>query len=173
MAGRGGLVIELRLVQPADVGEFLRVSESSGLFRPEELPAVEGMLSAHFAAGDSSEQTILVSESEGRLTGVVCFTERPFADRVWELQMIAVAGDLQGRGIGSQLLRAVECVVRDRGGRLLLIETSDQGRFERTRSFYRRHGYDEVARIPDYFSDGDGKVSFVLRIAAAATSVGG
>ena len=112
-------MVELRLVQPADVGEFLRVSESSGLFRPEELPAVEGMLSAHFAAGDSSEQTILVSESEGRLTGVVCFTERPFADRVWELQMIAVAGDLQGRGIGSQLLRAVECVVRDRGGRLL------------------------------------------------------
>ena len=127
-------MVELRLVQPADVGEFLRVSESSGLFRPEELPAVEGMLSAHFAAGDSSEQTILVSESEGRLTGVVCFTERPFADRVWELQMIAVAGDLQGRGIGSQLLRAVECVVRDRGGRLLLIETSEDRKSTRLNS---------------------------------------
>jgi hypothetical protein len=47
------------------------------------------MLEGHFAAGESSEQTILVYESGGVLRGVVCFTERPFADRVWELQMIA------------------------------------------------------------------------------------
>jgi ribosomal protein S18 acetylase RimI-like enzyme len=45
-----------------------------------------------------------------------------------------------------------------------LIETSDQGSFERTRQFYRRHGYVEAARIPDYFTDGDGKVSFVRRM---------
>ncbi|MEY4186129.1 MAG: hypothetical protein RIT02_1163, partial [Planctomycetota bacterium] len=51
-----------------------------------------------------------------------------------------------------------------RGGRLLLIETSDQGSFERTRQFYRSHGYVEAARIPDYFADGDGKVSFVRRM---------
>jgi len=82
----------------------------------------------HFAAGDGSEQTILVYESGGVLRGVV------------------------------------EDLVRQRGGRLLLIETSDQGSFERTRQFYRRHGYVEAARIPDYFTDGDGKVSFVRRM---------
>ena len=88
-AERGGPVVEMRAVNASDVLEFLRVSESSGLFRGEELGAVEGMLEGHFAAGESSEQTILVYESGGVLRGVVCFTERPFADRVWELQMIA------------------------------------------------------------------------------------
>jgi ribosomal protein S18 acetylase RimI-like enzyme len=83
---------------------------------------------------------------------------------VWELQMIAVDGAEQRRGIGARMLRAVEDWVRERGGRLLLIETSDQGSFERTRQFYRSHGYAEVARIPDYFADGDGKVSFVRRL---------
>ena len=157
-------MFELRAVTELDVGEFLRVSESSGLFRAEELGAVEGMLRGHLAAGESSEQTILVYESGGVLRGVVCFTERPFADRVWELQMIAVDGAEQRRGTGSSMLGAVEAEVRQRGGRLLLIETSDQGSFERTRQFYRRHGYSEAARIPDYFADGDGKVSFVRRL---------
>lgn len=157
-------MFEMRAVVPADVAEFLRVSESSGLFRAEELGAVEWMLQGHFAAGESSEQTILVYESGGGLRGVVCFTERPFADRVWELQMIAVDGVEQRRGIGSGMLGAVEAVVRERGGRLLLIETSDQGSFERTRQFYRGHGYVEAARIPDYFADGDGKVSFIRRL---------
>ncbi len=143
-------MFELRAVTEVDVAEFLRVSESSGLFRAEEQGAVE--------------QTILVYESGGVLRGVVCFTERPFADRVWELQMIAVDGAEQRRGIGSLMLGSVEAEVRQRGGRLLLIETSDQGSFERTRQFYRRHGYSEAARIPDYFADGDGKVSFVRRL---------
>ena len=37
-------MFELRAVTEVDVAEFLRVSESSGLFRAEELGAVEGML---------------------------------------------------------------------------------------------------------------------------------
>jgi ribosomal protein S18 acetylase RimI-like enzyme len=68
------------------------------------------------------------------------------------------------RGIGSRLLLAVEGEVRAADGRLLLIETSDQSSFERTRRFYRKHGYAEVARIPDYFSDGDGKATFIKRM---------
>ena len=54
--------------------------------------------------------------------------------------------------------------VRVANGRLLLIETSDKSSFERTRQFYRKHNYAEVALIPDYFTDGDGKASFVKRM---------
>ena len=112
--------------------------------------------------------------SGGRLTmPVIMMSGHATIDTAAEASRIGAVDFLEKPITLQKLLRAVECVVRDRGGRLLLIETSDQGRFERTRSFYRRHSYDEVARIPDYFSDGDGKVSFVLRIAAAATSVGG
>ena len=67
-------------------------------------------------------------------------------------------------GIGSQMLQAVENAVRAVNGRLLLIETSDKASFERTRQFYRKHGYSEVAHIPDYVTDGDGKASFIKRM---------
>jgi ribosomal protein S18 acetylase RimI-like enzyme len=62
------------------------------------------------------------------------------------------------------MLLAFEQAVRASNGRLLLIETSDKSGFERTRLFYRKHGYTEVAHIPDYFTDGDGKASFVKRV---------
>ena len=62
------------------------------------------------------------------------------------------------------MLRAVEESIRAVNGRLLLIETSDKSSFERTQLFYQKHGYSEVARIPDYFTDGDGNVSFVKRL---------
>ncbi len=78
--------------------------------------------------------------------------------------MIVVDAPRHRQGIGSRLLQAVEEEVRQVNGRLLLIETSDQSGFERTRQFYRKHGYVEVARIPDYFTDGDGKATFLKRM---------
>ena len=40
---------------------------------------------------------------------------------------------------------------------MLLIETSDKSSFERTRQFYRKHGYAEVVHIPDFFADAASK----------------
>ncbi len=96
--------------------------------------------------------------------GIAYFAPKEFTDRVWELLMIAVDAPRHRQGIGSTMLLAVEEAVRAANGRLLLIETSDKSSFERTRLFYRKHGYSEVARIPDFFADGDGKASFIKRL---------
>jgi len=42
--------------------------------------------------------------------------------------------------------------------------STSKSSFERTRQFYRKHGYSEVAHIPDFFANGDGKASFVKRM---------
>ncbi|MGD1933410.1 MAG: hypothetical protein ACFB0Z_02700 [Candidatus Phaeomarinobacter sp.] len=57
-------------------------------------------------------------------------------------------------------MRHVEDVLRARGERVLLIETSGLGSFERTRAFYRKQGYDEEARIREFFGAGDDKIIF-------------
>ena len=51
-------------------------------------------------------------------------------------------------------------MLRGRGERLLLVETSGLGSFDLTRQFYRKNGYDEEARIRDYYGPGDDKVIF-------------
>ena len=78
--------------------------------------------------------------------------------------MIAVDAPRHRQGIGSTMLLEVEEAVRAANGRLLLIETSDKSSFQRTRRFYRKHGYAEVAHLLDFFADGDGKASFIKRL---------
>ena len=153
----------LRPVVPGDTPALVALSASSGLFKPDELGAVEAMLDGYHATPGDGHR-ILAWEEGKALVGIVYFAPREFADRVWEVLMIAVDAARHRQGIGSRMLAEVEEMIREANGRLLLIETSDKSSFERTRQFYHKHGYAEVARIPDYFTDGDGKASFVKRL---------
>jgi ribosomal protein S18 acetylase RimI-like enzyme len=49
----------------------------------------------------------------------------------------------------------VEC-----GARMLLVETSGLASFERQRTFYRKCGYNEEARIRDFYQAGEDKIVF-------------
>ena len=154
----------IRPIVPADTPALVALSGSSGLFRPDELDAVQGMLDEYHATNAANGHRILAYEDGGTPVGIAYYAPKEFTDRVWELLMIAVDAPRHRRGIGSTMLLAVEQAVRAANGRLLLIETSDKSSFERTRQFYRKHGYSEVAHIPDFFADGDGKASFIKRL---------
>jgi ribosomal protein S18 acetylase RimI-like enzyme len=54
--------------------------------------------------------------------------------------------------------------VRAMGGRQVVAETSSRPSYDGTRIFYRRRGYREAARIPDYYRPGDDLVVFTKRI---------
>jgi ribosomal protein S18 acetylase RimI-like enzyme len=154
----------IRPIEPADTPALVALSRSSGLFNPEDSDAIQEMLDEYHSTNAAHGHKILTCEDGDTLVGIAYFAPKAFTDRVWELLMIAVHEPRHRQGIGSMLLRAVEDAVRALDGRLLLIETSSQSSFERTRLFYRKHGYSEVAHIPDYFTDGDGKASFIKRV---------
>lgn len=58
------------------------------------------------------------------------------------------------------MLHYVEQQLVDRGERVLLVETSGLERFERTRAFYRQRGYEEEARIREFYQAGEDKIIF-------------
>ena len=66
----------------------------------------------------------------------------------------------QRSGTGSVLLNAVEDHLRTLHQRILLVDTSSTEDFEMARGFYIRNGYDEEARIRDFWAEGDDKVVF-------------
>jgi ribosomal protein S18 acetylase RimI-like enzyme len=154
----------IRRIVPADSPALVTLSTSSGLFKPDESDAIQGMLDDYHATSAGDGRQIITYADGHALVGMAYFVPKEFTDRVWELLMIAVDASRHREGIGSALLLAVEAAVRAANGRLLLIETSSRSTFERTRQFYRKHGYSEVAHIPDFFADGDGKASFIKRI---------
>lgn len=144
------------------MGAVVDLVVAAGMFAPDESDVVAQLLAA-----SPEDDVCLVDERGERLVGVAYYRPKGPADRVWDLTMIAVAPDLQGTGRGRALLRRVEDDLRARGQRLLLVDTSGTAQYDRTREFYVRCGYTDVARVPDYWSDGDDLVVFVKRLTPA------
>ena len=134
------------------------LAESIGLFQPQELKEFGSMISEHLE-GEDTDHCWLVDDEQAIL-GAAYYAPEPFSERVWNLYFMGVNPSHQGQGRGSNLLKAVEQRLTEQGERLLLIETSGVGSFEATRAFYRKNGYDEEARIRDFYQPGDDKVIF-------------
>jgi aminoglycoside 6'-N-acetyltransferase I len=94
------------------------------------------------------------------VAGYYCVGPTPMTDGTFDLYWIAVAPNLHNKGVGKQLLRHAENLVRDQKGRLLIAETSSQPKYENTRKFYVNNNYTEVARVKDYYRLGDDLVVY-------------
>ena len=149
------------MIRPANSEDVVAISsltEAIGLFEDHELEAFAGMISEHLE-GEQEDQCWVVDEAKG-LWGAAYYAPEAFSDGVWNLYFIGVHPEQQGKGRGTALLQYVEQALIETGARLLLVETSGLGSFELTRTFYRKNGYDEEARIRDFYKPGDDKVIF-------------
>jgi ribosomal protein S18 acetylase RimI-like enzyme len=96
--------------------------------------------------------------------GYICYGPTPMTQGTFDLYWIAVDPNLQGKGIGSKLLGFLEDVVRGMGGRMILADTSTIPQYEKTQKFYLRNGFQEVARVADYYYPGNDRITFCKRI---------
>jgi ribosomal protein S18 acetylase RimI-like enzyme len=149
----------IRLTKPEDTAAILALAVSCGMFSPDGTDEVADVLSACLN-GDLGPDHCWVTDDDGGPVGVAYYAPERMADGTWNLYMLAVHPDRQRQGRGAALVRHVEQDLVARGGRLLLVETSGVASFERTRAFYRRCGYEEEARIRDFYKAGDDKVIF-------------
>jgi GNAT superfamily N-acetyltransferase len=150
----------IRSVIERDTAAVVALTVTSELFTAEESAVVEAMLKEYFAGRDTEGHTCVVDDVEGDLLAVAYYQPVVATDRTWELTMIGVRQDIHRRGRGTGLLRHVEKDLHDRGQRLLVVETSALPAFSRARAFYLACGYDEEARVRDYFGTGDDMVLF-------------
>ena len=159
----------IRPATPTDGPAIVALGVDTAMFLPHEVGPVHDML-ANFHAGRLGAGHLVevwTEQPDSPPIGVAYFGPDAMTDRKWDLWMIAVRPDRQGRGIGGALLRSAEAHARADGGRLLLIETSSLPRFVPTHAFYGKHGYTQVACIPDFYADGDSKVVFARRLSPA------
>jgi len=96
--------------------------------------------------------------------GYICYGPTPMAQGTFDLYWIAVDPDFQGQRVGSTLLNFLEEVLEAEGGRLILADTSTIPHYEKTQKFYLKNGFQEVARIPDYYHPGNDRITFCRRL---------
>jgi len=150
------------VIRPAtldDIPAILALAVSSGLFPPGGTDEVADVLRASLA-GELGPDHCWATDDDGGPVGVAYYAPERMTEGTWNLYMIAVDRSRQRQGRGAALVRHVEEVLAARGARLLLVETSGVPEFEPTRDFYRRCGYEEEARIRDFYRDGEDKIVF-------------
>lgn len=148
----------IRAATAEDRSAVKNVAVATGLFRPHELDTLDGMLTGYFD-GTLEGHRWIVLDSRG-VVGAAYYAPEMMTDGTWNLYFIGILPEQQGNGHGRALLAAVEQALRRRGERVLIVETSGLDNFEPTRQFYRKNGYDEEARIREFYGPGDDKVVF-------------
>jgi len=150
----------IRPIVPGDRERLLEIVSAVGNFTPEEVETAMEVIDEGLAGSGRGDYFLNVLEEDSRVVGYECHGPTPLTDGTYDLYWIAVDPASQGGGRGRALLAHAEEDVRRRRGRLLLIETSSQESYNATKRFYERSGYPLVARIPDFYRQGDDKLVY-------------
>ena len=156
--------IVIRPTDSSDTRAILALAARTGVFKPHEITALEEVLSDYHATNHRLDHHSVTFEEHGEILGFAYYAPASMADRTWYLYWIAVTKPTQARGIGSKLMKYVEEDIRERRGRILLIETSSLPYYDLTRKFYEKHDYEHGAEIKDFYADGDSMVIYSKRL---------
>jgi len=145
----------VRSVEHRDMDALKAVIEACNLF-PAGL--LDGMVKSYFRDPEPSEIWLTCDDVEPRAVAY-CAPER-MTDGTWNLLLIAVHPDHQKKGLGAALVERVVSLLKARGARLLLVETSALEEFAGARAFYLSCGFEEEVRIREVYQSGEDKVVF-------------
>ena len=148
------MTITVRPAEARDVETIGWLAEATDLFPAEMLG---GMIAGYL---DGSHADIwLVADDEGVVAFAFCEPER-MADGAWNLLAIGVSPGRQGQGVGAAMLGYLEGRLAKADARILIVETLGTEAFRKTRDFYLKNGFEEEARIRDFYEEGGDKVVF-------------
>ncbi len=149
--------------RPPSEPDRARVAEAvaaTGMFRPDEVDVALEVFDDYCRAPGQDYHALAAYSGSGELAGFAFFGPTPCTVGTWDLYWIVVHPQAQGHGAGRGLLERAEAQMRDAGARMCAIETSSREDYEATRRFYLACGYQEVARIADFYDAGDDRVTY-------------
>ncbi len=146
----------IRPIIKDDLDDLKMVIESSGLF-PSDL--LEGMMTDFFDNRETQDIWLTKVMNKRSVAIAYCAPER-MTEGTFNLYLIAVHKDVQGTGIGRELMHYIENLLQAQGNRILLVETSGLPEYALTREFYDKCAYTREAVIRDFYRDGEDKVVF-------------
>ena len=129
-------------------------------FNDEEIKIALELIDIYLKDKEQKDYEIFADEEDNLLNGYVCIGPRPLTTGTYDLYWIAVNPKVQSKGIGSGLIKFVENYLRERKGRLILIETSGKDSYEKERKFYEKNLYKELVNIRDFYKEGDSLIVY-------------
>jgi ribosomal protein S18 acetylase RimI-like enzyme len=148
-------------VRETDPAAVRRIADSTGFFHTAEIEIAEELVRERLAKGLASGYYFVFAEAGGRLLGYACFGPIPCTFNRYDVYWIAVQNNLRGLGLGKELMLRVEKQIKELDGERIYVETSGRDQYQPTHIFYKNCGYQQEARIRDFYSQGDDKILFL------------
>jgi len=153
----------VRDLQRSDLAELSRILVDTGAFTPDEVDCAMELL--HIVLDDpaQTDYQVAVAEHDGKVCGYILYGPVPLTEGNFDIYWIATDPQVQGLGLGRKLMECAEADAARRGARMIGLETSSQGSYARTRTFYERAGYTLESCIRDFYKPGDDRLTYVKR----------
>lgn len=127
------------------------------------LPALESAL-----GGGTREARAVVAVTGGERLGMVVFGEVAGTSGTARLHLVAVAPKARRTGVARALMDAAAAELARDGGRALMAELPDDPGLAAARECLLHSGFDEDARVPDFYRDGVALVILRRRLGDAS-----
>jgi ribosomal protein S18 acetylase RimI-like enzyme len=143
---------------------IMKIVGTTPEFKPLDVVVAEELIDSYLHNPGELGYHILIAEVDKTVAGYICYGPTPLTEGTWDIYWIAVAVEKQSQGIGSALMQSAEGKIKEARGRLVIIETSSTPEYEKTRRFHLGHGYELIARLPDFYAPGDDKLLLQKRL---------
>lgn len=147
---------KIRAVLQADVDEIKKVVDSSELFPSEYL---DEMIADYFNNPNTEDIWFAYIDNKTPTAIGYCVPEK-LTEGTYNLLAIGVLKELQGKGIAGEMMKYIELLLKAKGGRILIVETSSDDAQIAARNFYKKIGYTQEAVIRDFWKEGEHKIVF-------------
>lgn len=146
--------------------QILNQLQQKGNFTAAEVDCALELLSIVLNQPAQPDYQVLVAEDGGQAQGYILYGPVPLTEGNFDIYWIATDPAAHGKGYGRQLMQQAEDDMRRRGARMICLETSSQGNYQRTRRFYDNAGYLVESTIRDFYKCGDDRITYVKRFAS-------
>lgn len=147
-----------------DKEAVLQVIHTTDMFRADEIVVAEELMDIYLNQPNQRDYYMIVIENEKKeIVGYMSYGPTPLTEGTYDIYWMAVSPRYQRQGYGKKLVEWLEKKVKNERGRMIIIETSSQPKYDLTRQFYRDLGYKEVARITDFYKPGDDQIIYAKR----------
>jgi ribosomal protein S18 acetylase RimI-like enzyme len=156
--------MKIRSLIPKDRTRLRAILVETRAFSSEEIDVAMELID--IVLTDENQKDYMIQcmvDDQDRPVGYICYGPVPMTQGTFDLYWIAVDPDFQGRGAGSRLLTFLEGAIRKAQGRMILADTSSIPQYEDSRKFYVKEGFQEVARVLDYYSPGNDRITYCKR----------
>lgn len=146
----------IRPISPSDLDALYKVVDSSELFPSAYL---DEMIADYFNNPDTEDIWFTCVDNDTPVAIGYCVPEK-LTDGTYNLLAIGVVKEAQGKGVASEMMHYIEQLLKQKGARVLIVETSSDSAQLAARSFYRKIGYSQEAVIRDFWKEGEDKIVF-------------